>query len=183
MVITLSFGLRLKRMTTCWKGNFIKFSIELYFGICSILYTGENPRQEQHNESKIEEITMTTRRRSLGNAFTKRTWSNSEEKNKTKTPRTSTNKDTSGVPSTNEDVASKPRWITRGDIKLHGHFRFSHEGPRLHINEKVCEKVKLYDFKWSALREATHSFYLYILIWPSTLHSLIGISSNIVPLL
>ena len=49
------------------------------------------------------------------------------------------NEDTSGRLSTNEDVASKPRGITRGDIKLHG--------PWLHINEKVCEKVKLHDFK------------------------------------
>ena len=57
------------------------------------------------------------------------------------------NEDTSSRLSTNEDVASKPRWITRGEIKLHGHFGFSHEGPWLHINEKVCEKVKLYDFK------------------------------------
>ena len=30
------------------------------------------------------------------------------------------NEDTSGRLSTNEDVASKPRGITRGDIKLHG---------------------------------------------------------------
>ena len=74
------------------------------------------------------------------------------------------NEDTSGRLSTNEDVASKPRWITRGDIKLHGHFGFSHERPWLHINNKVCEKVKLYNFKSSVLREATHSFYLYILI-------------------
>ena len=169
-------------MTTCWKGNFINFSIELYFGICSILYTGENPRQEQHNGSKIEEITMTTTRRSLGNAFIKRTWSNSEEKNKKKTPRTSKNKDTSGVPSTNEDVASKPWWITRGDIKLHGT-----PSPlawrTMASHQFEGKKVELYDFKWSALREATRSFILYILIWPSTLHSLIGISSNIVPLL
>ena len=57
------------------------------------------------------------------------------------------NEDTSGRLSTNEDVASKPRGITRGDIKLHGNFGFSHEGPWLHINEKVYEKVKLYDFK------------------------------------
>ena len=47
------------------------------------------------------------------------------------------NEDTSGRLSTNEDVASKPRWITRGDIKLHGHFGFSHEGPWLRINLKV----------------------------------------------
>ena len=43
--ITLSFGFGLKRMPTYWKGNFIKFSIELYFGICSILDAGENPRR------------------------------------------------------------------------------------------------------------------------------------------
>ena len=43
--ITPSFGLRLKRMTTRWKGNFINFSIELYFGICSVEYTGEIPRR------------------------------------------------------------------------------------------------------------------------------------------
>jgi hypothetical protein len=28
-------------MTTCWKDNFINFSIELYFDICSVLYRGE----------------------------------------------------------------------------------------------------------------------------------------------
>jgi len=71
----------------------------------------------------------------------------------------------------------------KGDIKLHGYFGFLHEGPWLHNNTKVSEKVELYDFKWSALREATRSFILYILIWPSTLHSLIETSSNIVPLL
>ena len=41
--IAPSFGLRLKRVTTRWKGNFIKFSIDLYFGICSVEYTGEIP--------------------------------------------------------------------------------------------------------------------------------------------
>ena len=41
--ITPSFGLRLKRMTTRWKDNFINISIDLYFGICSIEYTGEIP--------------------------------------------------------------------------------------------------------------------------------------------
>ena len=56
------------------------------------------------------------------------------------------NEGTSGRLSTN-DVASKPRWITRDNIKLHGHFGFSHEGPWLRIIEKVCEKVELYDFK------------------------------------
>jgi hypothetical protein len=31
-------------MSTLWKGYFINFSIELYFGICSVMYTGENPQ-------------------------------------------------------------------------------------------------------------------------------------------
>jgi hypothetical protein len=38
-------GLRLRRMSTRWKGNFIIFSIELYFGICSVLYAGVNPQR------------------------------------------------------------------------------------------------------------------------------------------
>ena len=53
---------------------------------------------------------------------------------KQRTPMTLANEDTSGRLSTNEDVASKPRGITRGDIKLHGHFGFSHEGLWLRIN-------------------------------------------------
>jgi hypothetical protein len=54
-----------------WKGNFIKFSMEQYFGICSVLYTGENPRkkrQQQHDENKIVEMRTTTTKRSLDNA-------------------------------------------------------------------------------------------------------------------
>jgi hypothetical protein len=35
------FELRFRWMTTRWKGNFIKFSIELYFDICSVLDRGE----------------------------------------------------------------------------------------------------------------------------------------------
>jgi hypothetical protein len=41
--ITPSFGLGLRWMTTRWKGNFIKISIDLYFVICSVEYTGEIP--------------------------------------------------------------------------------------------------------------------------------------------
>jgi hypothetical protein len=41
--ITLSFGIRLRWMSTRWKVNFIKFSMEQYFFICSVMYTGENP--------------------------------------------------------------------------------------------------------------------------------------------
>jgi hypothetical protein len=44
-VIAPSFGLRLRWMSTRWKGNFIKFLIEQYFGIYSVMYTGENPRK------------------------------------------------------------------------------------------------------------------------------------------
>jgi hypothetical protein len=45
MAITPSFGLRLRWMCTRWKGNFIKFSMEQYFCICSIMYTWVNPRK------------------------------------------------------------------------------------------------------------------------------------------
>ena len=47
------------RMTTRWKGNFIKNSIELYFVICYVEYRGENPRKIGGNNG------MTTRRRRL----------------------------------------------------------------------------------------------------------------------
>jgi len=43
--ITPSFGLGLRWMTTRWKGNFINISIDLYFGICSVEYTGEIPQR------------------------------------------------------------------------------------------------------------------------------------------
>jgi hypothetical protein len=43
-------GLRLRQMSTRWKGNFIKFSIELYFGICSVLNAGVNPRRRVSNK-------------------------------------------------------------------------------------------------------------------------------------
>jgi hypothetical protein len=49
--IAPSFGLRLRRISTRWKGNFIKFSIELYFGICSVLYAGVNPRRRGSNKA------------------------------------------------------------------------------------------------------------------------------------
>jgi hypothetical protein len=41
--IAPSYELRLRWMSTRWKGNFINFSIESYLGICSVMYTGENP--------------------------------------------------------------------------------------------------------------------------------------------
>jgi hypothetical protein len=43
--ITPSFGLRLRWKSTRWKGDFIKFSMEQYFCICSVMYTGESPRK------------------------------------------------------------------------------------------------------------------------------------------
>jgi hypothetical protein len=48
--IAPSFGLRLRRMSTRWKGNFTNFSIELYFGICSVLDVGVNPRRRVSNK-------------------------------------------------------------------------------------------------------------------------------------
>jgi hypothetical protein len=53
--IAPSFGLRLRRMSTHWKGNFTNFSTELYFGICSVLDAGVNPRRRVGNKA------MTTR--------------------------------------------------------------------------------------------------------------------------
>jgi hypothetical protein len=47
--ITPSFGLRLRWMSTRWKENFIKFSMEQYFCICSVVYIGENPRKRGSN--------------------------------------------------------------------------------------------------------------------------------------
>jgi hypothetical protein len=44
---TPSFGLRLRWMSTRGKGNFIKFSIEQYFGICSVMYTGKIHEKEE----------------------------------------------------------------------------------------------------------------------------------------
>jgi hypothetical protein len=51
--IAPSFRLRLRRMSTRWKGNFT--NLELYFGICSILDVGVNPRRRVSNKA------MTTR--------------------------------------------------------------------------------------------------------------------------
>jgi hypothetical protein len=47
--IAPSFGLRLRLMSTHWKGNYIKFSMEQYFCICSVMYTVENPRKRGSN--------------------------------------------------------------------------------------------------------------------------------------
>ena len=68
----------------------------------------------------------------------------------------------------------------KGDIKLHGYFGFLHEEPWLHNNEMVCEKVELYDYKWSALREATRYFILNMTVY---IAFFTGTSNNHVPLL
>jgi hypothetical protein len=51
--IAPSFGLRLRRMSTRWKGNFTNFSIELYFGICSVLDAGVNPQRRVSNKAMM----------------------------------------------------------------------------------------------------------------------------------
>jgi hypothetical protein len=51
MAIAPSFGIQLRWICTRWKGNFIKFSMEQYFGICSVMYTGENPRKRGSNNT------------------------------------------------------------------------------------------------------------------------------------
>jgi hypothetical protein len=53
-VIAPSFGLRLRRISTCWKGNFINFA-ELYFGIWFVPDAGVNPWRRGRNKA------MTTR--------------------------------------------------------------------------------------------------------------------------
>jgi hypothetical protein len=61
-------------MSTRWKGNFIIFSIELYFGIYSVLDAGVNPRsQQQGDDDKIEEMDMVSIKRRWGNGSTTRT--------------------------------------------------------------------------------------------------------------
>ena len=74
--ITPSFGLGLRWMTTRWKGNFINISIDLYLYMFYWVYRRDsmNKRQEQQDENKIEKMTMTTMKGSLGDAFIKRTW-------------------------------------------------------------------------------------------------------------
>ena len=152
-------------MTTCWKGNFIKFSIELYFGICSILDAGENPRrrgEEQRDENKVKEIRMPTMKRSLGYGFIKHTWSNLEAQDKIRASRTLAKEGTSD------------------NIQCIKMLRANHEGLRKATSIQAAwtlrilawrtmashqfegKKVELYDFKWSALREATQSFILYM---------------------
>jgi hypothetical protein len=53
--IAPSSGLRLRWMSTHCEGNFINFSIELYFGICSVMDSGVNPWKRVSNK------VMTTR--------------------------------------------------------------------------------------------------------------------------
>jgi hypothetical protein len=66
-------------MTTRWKGNFINFSIELYFDICSG-QRGKSmkKRLQGDDENKKEEMVMTTFKRRVTNDSIKHTRSNSE---------------------------------------------------------------------------------------------------------
>ena len=50
--ITLSFGFGLRWMTTHWKDNFINISMDLYFGICSVEYTGEIPQRRGRSNAR-----------------------------------------------------------------------------------------------------------------------------------
>jgi hypothetical protein len=63
--IAPSFRLRLRRMSTFWKGNFINISIELYFCICSIPEAGVNPR------IRVSDKAMTIRWRRYGHGVNK----------------------------------------------------------------------------------------------------------------
>jgi hypothetical protein len=49
--IAPSIGLQLRWMNTCWKVNFINFSIELYFCKCYVLYVGVNPWRRSSNKA------------------------------------------------------------------------------------------------------------------------------------
>jgi hypothetical protein len=61
-------------MSTRWKDNFINFSIELYFGICSVLYgKSTKKRQQQGDHDKMEEMDMVSIKRRWGNGSTTRT--------------------------------------------------------------------------------------------------------------
>jgi C1A family cysteine protease len=60
--IAPSFGLRLRWMSTRWKDNFIKFSVEQYFDICCVMYTAAT-RWEQDSGDEDD-----TTKRSMGNA-------------------------------------------------------------------------------------------------------------------
>jgi hypothetical protein len=63
-------------MSTRWKGNFINFSIELYFGICFVLHAGfesTKKSQQQGDDDKIEEMDMVSIKRRWGNGSTTRT--------------------------------------------------------------------------------------------------------------
>jgi hypothetical protein len=67
-------------MTTRWKGNFINFTIDLYFNIYSVLDRGKSikNRQQGDDENKKEEMVMTTLKRRATNDSIKHTRSNSE---------------------------------------------------------------------------------------------------------
>jgi hypothetical protein len=101
-------------MSTRWKGNFIKFLMEQYFGIFSVMYTGENPRKEAaaHDENKIVEMRTTATKRSLGNASIGPHEMKFKSLEQIKTPRELAKEGTSWQHQTLGDVRSKSPWIT-----------------------------------------------------------------------
>jgi hypothetical protein len=67
-------------MTTRWIGNFINFSIELYFLYVLFWTEGKSmkKRQQEDDENKKEEMVMTTLKRRATNDSIKHTRLNSE---------------------------------------------------------------------------------------------------------
>jgi hypothetical protein len=62
-------------MTTRWKGNFINFTIDVYFYICSVLDRGGSMKKRQQGDdgNKKEEMVMTTLKRRATNDSIKQT--------------------------------------------------------------------------------------------------------------
>jgi hypothetical protein len=49
-----------------------------------------------------------------------------------------------------------------GNIKLHGYFGFSHEGPWFHNNGEVCEIFVLYDLNKALCERQPNPFCIYL---------------------
>jgi hypothetical protein len=113
--ITPSYELRLRWMSTHWKCNFIIFSMESYFGLCSVMYTGENQRgRGSSNMMRIREWRWgRQQRRDVWVMLPlDHTWRNSEAWNKTNTPGALANEDTWWRHPMRRVVWSKPRRIS-----------------------------------------------------------------------
>jgi hypothetical protein len=83
-----------------------------------------------------------------------------------RTPRTLVNKDTSGRPSTNKDVASKPRHITRTQCSTHGDVRSKtrqvmKSASRWHLAQRTttpCEYKKAPKLRYTLSSQASIGF-------------------------